>query len=186
MIRVIHIFDSEFISAVSKAEKIGQVKSCGSTWKCLHSHQWPGLFIRWVSLVVCPHVQKRYNYNTNTTQNQHRIQLSKFNTKVTCTKKYKYNDNSIQIQCIALVICPHMSLCPNAPFLYHRLSKLSKSPPRNQKIIFQEKFWSSIDIKEERTPIGANRGVSGVLIIILDTMTKMMTTAFGLCQAGWH
>ena len=154
MIRVIHRFNSEFISAVSKAEKLGQVKSWGPMWKCLHSHQWPGLFICWVSLVICPHVQKRYNYNTNTTQNQHRIQLSKFNTNMTCTK----NTNTMTIQykynMLHSSFVP-MSLCPNAPFLYHRLSKLRKSPPRNQEIIFQQKCWCSISKKKQGVRLGA-------------------------------
>ena len=48
-----------------------------------------------------------------------------------------------------------MSLCPNAPFLYHRLSKLRKSPPRNLKIIFQQKCWSSISKKKQGVRLGA-------------------------------
>ena len=133
MIRVIQRFNSEFISAVLKAEKLGQLKSWGPMWKCLQSHQWPGLFIRWVSLVICPHVQMQYNYNTNTTQNQHRIQLSKFKTKIPCTKKYKYNDNSTQIQCIALIICPHvlMSKCSYPLPSFVQTLKVTTTKPEN-------------------------------------------------------
>ena len=56
----------------------------------------------------------------------------------------KCNKNSIQIQCVPSSFVP-MSLCPNAPFLHHHLSKLSKSPPPPSKPMraMQQKCLSS-------------------------------------------
>ena len=95
-------------------------------------------------LSPCPNaIQLQYKYNTKSTQNT----IVKIQHKHDLHKKYNYKENSIKIQHVSLVICPHvlMSKCSFPLPSFVQTQKVTTTKPENH--ISTEML--KLDIKEE-------------------------------------
>ena len=113
--------------------------------------------------------------NTTTIQIQHKI-----NTEYNCQNSIQKlpaqkNTNTMTIQYKYNVL--HSSFVPICPYVQMLLSFTIVCPNSQSHHHETRKSYFKLNIKEERTIVAR---------MTLDTMTKMMVTAFGIWQAGWH